>query len=66
MPHQWEKVPDSVPDVPGLTEPRKSDVHLCKRCHQIALSEVGDPADDRLFGLVDDFDLSVVKHVLKS
>ena len=68
MSHEWEKVKDHAAHLreAGLLEPAKSDAHVCRKCHQLTMSEPGEKPDETLFGLVTDCDTSVVKHVLES
>ncbi len=70
--HNWELLEGAHPSyvTSGLLQrvgTQKSDVHQCRRCGQICLSEVGGPPiEDVEVGLLEPCDLAVVRQVMTS
>ncbi len=69
MPHDWVLYEVNWPDYNSIkslfgSSYKKSDLHFCKKCNQVSLSEVGAPPDDNFFG-IKDCETAIIKTVLE-
>ena len=63
--HDWDRLPDTPSYVPDAQ--KRSDVHQCRRCSQLCLSEVGGlPVEDGMGSLLEDCDMAIARRVMES
>lgn len=65
MDHDWYKMPDPLPGVPDLFNTKSSDVWVCRRCHQLTITEIGSHPEAGAYN-VKDCNESIVETVLES